>query len=553
MIAKRNTKKGSALITTVMVALLVCALVGTMLSLALWDKNLAKTAEKEVTKQNQLDMLTDVFLKYGVKPENTFGYSIEVFYFEDGSSTMTVRAKETSPLCTMLVSQHNGEIIERYYDVPYEHTETVCNRTIGIHNETDAKPYLKLSVPKSEVSANGPFYVYGRIKLERAVGIGSNPVRAFVNMGINGSGDKTVMTLTANTDGWANLHNEDGSPLKFDSVPSKSLDFLFGMDNTSGELAVADLVIVNSKNIVCYSLANDPYINGIGNVPSIQGSYHWWEACGRNSKNTTYPIVTRSDNYVPKRMISIHQDNDKNAGEACVALYKSALRDAKGTGEGWYYLTGRVRINVTGYTELCEKVAGEWPTGMLLDISGDYDHDNNEATPEVGPYVSADKLQAGVFHYKSGCWSPILTQDANYFKFYISNNCERSGEDYIKFTLWAAKGTYDIADIRVYKMNGSTPNPDSDTPVYNMETDDSVTKNTSMPNCALGGETKINDFWSIHWLPHKTYIQNGTIGTSGSWTVQTAANPKDISHNKVTDYSLPVFPNKKGDTYDPKK
>lgn len=555
MIAKRNAKKGSALITTVMVALLVCALVGTMLSLALWDKTLAKSAEREVNKQNQLDMLTDLFLKYGTKPVDTFGYSIEVFHYEDGSSTMTVRLKEDSPLCTMLVTQRNGEIIERYYDVPFEHTETTINRTIGIHNLTDTKPYLRLSIPKNKLTGNGPFRVYGQIKLERALGIGNKPVRAFVNTGVDGKNDKTVMNLTANTDGWANLHNPDGSALQIDSPtdePISSLEFIIGLDNTSGELAVADLVIVNSQNIICYSLANDPYINGIGNVPTIQGDYHMWRAHGRVSKDTIFPIVTRSDNYVPKRMISIRQENDKNAGEACVALYKSALRDAKRTGEGWYYLTGRIRVNVTGYTELCTKAA-EWPTGMLLDVSGAYDHDNNPATPDVGPYVSPTLLQEGVFHYQSGCWSPILTRDAGYFKFYISNSCERSGEDYIKFTLWAAKGSYDIADIRVYKMNGSTPNPSTDTPVYNMEEDKTVTSKSSLPNCALGGETKINDYWSIHWLEHEDYIKEEIIGREGSWTVQTAENPKDVSHDKVTDYALPVFPNKVGETYDPKK
>ena len=551
MMNKRNPKKGSALITTVMVALLVCALVGIMLSLSMYDKTLAKNSELAVTRQNQLDMLTDLFLKYGNVPAENFGYTINVYHFENGNSTMTVRTSPTELICTMVVEQRDGDLIARYYNTTYEHTETTCDRTIGIHNESDTKPYLKLSIPKSAVSSNGPFYVYGRIKLERAMATSSSGIDAFVNLAGDGKSERTVIRLTDNTNGWVELHDADGKPLKFEKVPSSSLDFIFGLNKTTGDLTISDLVIVNSKNQVCYSLANDRYMTGIGNVRSIQGSSHWWRCYGGNAKTTTYPIVTRDpDNYVPQRMISVVQNNNDNAGESCVALYKSAICD-KG-GEGWYYITGRIRVTVNGMTKLCD-VAGEWPTGMIVDVSGAYDHDNDDSTPDVGPYVSSDKLQPTMFYYRSGCWSPILDQSGNYYKFYASSNCERSGEDYLKFTLWACKGTFDIADIRVYKLSSktATPNPASDTCVYNMETDTKLTDSTR-PNCKLGGDTVINDFWSIHWLPHERYLDQGLITTAGSWQVQIVVNPNTVSHNKAKDYDLPEFSNKVGTTYVPK-
>ena len=47
-ISKRNRKKGSALITTVLVAVLVCAMVTLMLSLSLYGQSLAKAGSVQV-------------------------------------------------------------------------------------------------------------------------------------------------------------------------------------------------------------------------------------------------------------------------------------------------------------------------------------------------------------------------------------------------------------------------------------------------------------------------------------------------------------------------
>ena len=540
MTTKRNAKKGSALITTVMVVLLVCALIGTMLSLSLWAKTLSKGREKALTKQAQLDMLTDLFLKYGTEPIDTFGYFIDIFYYEDGTSTMTVRVKEDSVLCDMVVEQLNGELIARYYDIPYEHTENVSMRTIGIHNEADTNPHLKLTLKKADVSANGPFYVYGKIKLERAVGIGSQNVRAYVNMSMNGGSQTTVMTLTANTDGWVNLHNADGTPLKFDSVPSSSVEFLIGLDKTSGDLTLSNLVVVNSKNVVCYSLANDAYLNGIGDLRTT--SLSKWTRHGYSKYTTAYPVVTTDpDNYMPRRVLSLSQPNYRCHGEPFLALYKSALKDKAGA--GFYYITGRFRTSNITRAELCDK-AGDDPTAMFLDVHGSYDHDNDDSTPKfTSTYPSGVTTSDGAYFASSGCWSPLLDQKGNYLKFYVPANCERSGEDYIKFTLWAAQGSFDLADIRVYKLSSqnATPNPATDTLVYDMENDTTL-GNQTYNGCALGGETIINGVWSAHWL---SYARNSAYADKldysqypGDFKIYSIVNPRSVSHNKATDYDL---------------
>ena len=542
---KRNAKRGSALITTVMVVLLVCALVGTMLSLSLWAKSLSKGREKSLTKQTQLDMLTDMFLKFGNKPSDTFGYFIDVFYYEDGTSVMTVRAKEDKVLCDMVVEQLNGDLIARYYDVPYEHAENTSLRTIGIHNESDTNPHLKLTIPKSLVSANGPFYVYGKIKLERAVGIGTGNVRAYVNMSMNGGAQTTVMNLTANTDGWVNLRNTDGTPLKFNSVPSTSLDFLIGLDKTSGDLILSNLVIVNSKGNVCYSLSNDPHLNGIGDLRTT--SLSKWSRHSNAHYTTTYPVVTQDpDNYVPQRVLSLSQPNYRCHGEPFLALYKSALKDKAGA--GFYYITGRFRTSGIVRAELCDK-AGDSPTAMFLDVHGYYDHDNNDATPDfISTYPAGVTTTEGAYFASSGCWTPLLDQHGNYLKFYVPANCERTGEDYIKFTLWAAQGSFDLADIRVYKLPGqnATPNPASDTLVYDMEADTTLV-NQTYDGCNLGGETIINGVWSAHWL---SYARNANYADKldysqypGDFKIYSIVNPKTVSHSKATDYDLFLFNN----------
>lgn len=542
MMNKRDTKKGSALITTVMVVLLVCALIGSMLALSLWSKTQAKERERALTKQARFDMLTDLFLQYGIAPEETFGYFIDVFYYEDGTSTMTVRIKEDSVLCDMVVEQLNGDLIARYYDVPYEHTENQSLRTIGIHNEQDTNPHLKLTLPKSAVSANGPFYVYGKIKLERAVGIGTQNVRAYVNMSMNGGAQTTVMTLTANTDGWVNLHNADGTPLKFNSVPSKSLEFLIGLDKTSGDLTLSNLVVVNSKNVVCYSLANDPYLNGVGDLRTTGLSK--WTRHSNTKYTTTYPIFTQDpDNYVPKKVLSLSQPNYRCHGEPFLALYKSALRDKNGA--GFYYITGRFRSSTTR-AELCDK-AGDSPTAMFLDVHGSYDHDNNPLTPDYSStYPSGLSVTEGAYFATSGCWTPLLDQHGNYLKFYVPADCERTGEDYIKFTLWGAIGSFDVADIRVYRLSSqnATPNPASDTLVYDMENDPEL-GNQTYNGCELGGEAKISTYWSAHWL---SYARNPAYANKldytqypGDFKIYSIINPKSVSHNRGKDYDLFQF------------
>ena len=546
MMNKRNAKKGSALITTVMVVLLVCGLVGAMLSLSLWSKTLAKSQEYEVTRKNELDMLTDLFLKYGIAPAETFGYSIDVFYYEDGTSVMTVRSEKDSPLCTMVVEQLAGDLIARYYDVPYEHTENESRRTIGIHNEVDTNPHLKLTVPKSMVSANGPFYVYGKIKLERAVSLSSdkNRVRAYVNMSMNGGAQTTVMSLTANTNGWVNLHNEDGTPLKFNSVPSKSLDFLIGLDKTSGDLILSNIVIVNSKGVVCYSLANDPYFNGAGDLRATTLSK--WTRHGNSNYTTTYPIVTQDpDNYVPKKVLSLSQPNYESHGEPFLALYKSALRDKSGA--GYYYITGRFRTSGIIRAELCDKY-GDTPTAMFLDVHGYYDHDNDPATPDYySTYPAGTTTAKDTFFANSGCWSPLLDLTGNYMKFYVPADCERTGEDYIKFTLWGAQGNFDLADIRVYKLSSqnATPNPASDQLVYDMEADGTL-GNQTYDGCKLGGETVINGVWSAHWLAYSrnsNYTKIPWTGYAGDFKIYSILNPRSVTHNKATDYDLFQFNN----------
>lgn len=548
-----NPKKGSAMITTILVMLLVCALVTAMLALGMYSQSLSKTAERVVTRQNRLDMLTDLFLEYNTVPVEKFGYTIDVYYFEDGSSTMTVRQKPNATLCDMIVEQRNGELIARYYDAPYTHTQTVCNRTIGVHNVSDTKPYLQLSIPKSAVSANGPFYVYGRIKLERALPINGNSVEAFVNLAGDGKDARTVMHLFGNTDGWINLQNSDGTPLKFENIPTDSLQFLFGLNNTSGDLTVSDLVVVNSQDVVCYSLANDPYINGIGDVRSVLSPNNKWKRFGFTENTTTAPIVTRDpDSYIPNKVLSVSQSDYVCSGEPFLALYKSALRDDADGGEGFYYITGRFRVNLTGHTELCDK-SPEKPNGMLLDVHESYDHDNNDSTPNISSKYPADAVFGdSVFYAKSGCWAPIVNRSGEYYKFYVPADCARNSEDYIKFTIWGATGTFDVADIRVYKLadKNAVPNPASDTLVYDMEADTTLT-NKTYPGCALGGESKINGVWSIHWLEYKKYpgLLNTTIPSK--FQVHSIVNPTTVSHSRGEDYDLPVFINKVGATYQP--
>ena len=115
----RNRQKGSALITTVLVAVLVCAMIVLMMSLSLYGQSLAKAERSSVIRQDQLDMLAALFLEFGVEPAEDFGYDVEVTYFDGGHSVMTVRNKPSDDVCVMLVECVDGKIIKQLYNVSY--------------------------------------------------------------------------------------------------------------------------------------------------------------------------------------------------------------------------------------------------------------------------------------------------------------------------------------------------------------------------------------------------------------------------------------------------
>ncbi len=117
---KRNCQKGSALITTVLVAVLVCALIVLMMSLSLYGQSLAKASRSSVIRQDRLDLLSALFLEFGVEPAEDFGYDLEIQYFNGGFSVMTVRDNPQDDVCVMLLERDaEGRVIRHLYNVYY--------------------------------------------------------------------------------------------------------------------------------------------------------------------------------------------------------------------------------------------------------------------------------------------------------------------------------------------------------------------------------------------------------------------------------------------------
>lgn len=167
-ISKRNRKKGSALITTVLVAVLVCAMVTLMLSLSLYGQSLAKAGGVQVVLQDRLDMLTSLFLEFGVEPVEDFGYDIQVRQLDSGRSLMVVRNADDDENCVMLVERDDGKLVKRLYNVYYPYFDYTPNRTVSVRTELDINPTMRLHLDKEDYATGGPFSVYGKWKLARA-------------------------------------------------------------------------------------------------------------------------------------------------------------------------------------------------------------------------------------------------------------------------------------------------------------------------------------------------------------------------------------------------
>ncbi len=488
---KRNGKKGSALITTVLVAVLVCALVTLMLSLSLYGQTLAKAEKGHVIHQDRLDMLSALFLEFGVEPAEDFGYDIQVYQLSNDRSVMAVRSDPKNDMCVMLVERNNGKLVKQLYNVLYPYTVNYTpNRTVSVSVGTEAVATFEKELAQNDYKKGGPFRLYGKWKLENAVPqSGAAESFAFVTVC---SKEQSAVTsqhakrLTANTGGWTNLADSNGNPITFNNLTELS-SVVFGMKGMSGTLTVADMMIVNAANEIVYSTANDPHLFGFGDLRRAQ--YHCTWSCAVEPikyigyADASWPVRTRdTTNYLPNRVVSIDvpQQYDQEVAKLIIDPKLSVFATGKA-----YTLTGRIRVNLEGLS----------------------------ATNTLPAYAKLYGLGLTCDYMTTGEWIPIVDEHNEPTVFYGGQ------KDDISFSLINGCGTLELADIKIVDANGNV--------VYDMCADPAFEKDVTYP-----AHVGLGSIW-------KPFTWAGGA-SAHPFTVNIHVNPIWQTHT-AKDYEAPTF------------
>lgn len=235
------------------------------------------------------------------------------------------------------------------------------NRTMSI-NSTSGSPSVGMDLKKAALNGTAPYYIYGKVKLENAAATASGGHAILKMYYKDTSTEITIGKLTADTDGWVTFSELYGQNV---SLKAENMQFAFHMNNMKGRLTVADVVIADKNGKIIYSMANDTTLYGIGDIRNVNNvnKNSSWAIYGSGS--ATFPIITRGDSrYIPNRILKMTVKPGYTGGDASFLIDEGKF--SKGV---TYYVTGRIRANVTGKTSA--STAASNSNNVVLGGAGD--------------------------------------------------------------------------------------------------------------------------------------------------------------------------------------
>ena len=166
-------------------------------------------------------------------------------------------------------------------------------RELIINSTSDTNPTAEFTFPSSWAN-QGPFQMTGQVQVESISSLGANP-RFFLQ---NAVGD-TLKSYTAATDGWEEL-----------SVTADYSDggFVFGGQNASGKMRIADLRIYASDGTLLYRLSTDPVFESVSPEADIAGTKGDW-VFEKNNQGSKFSVTTW---ILPNRYLLIDTSSDIN-------------------------------------------------------------------------------------------------------------------------------------------------------------------------------------------------------------------------------------------------
>jgi len=222
----------------------------------------------------------------------------------------------------------------------------VPNRTIAIQNTSFANPSMTVSLPSGSFNGTAPFKIYAKVKLKNAASI-SGTGTAKIVLDYASSPDVELVSLTSDTDDWQDLTVLHGKDFE---MKKENANIVFSMNNMSGQFTIADLIVADANGKILYSMANDTTLYGVGDMRNVNSKLSKWtiqyDTVDLTTTKVFFPIVTRGDSrYVPNRILKVVVDPGYTGGDASVIIAENQFAN-----DVTYYVTGRIRANVTGKT-----------------------------------------------------------------------------------------------------------------------------------------------------------------------------------------------------------
>ena len=250
------------------------------------------------------------------------------------------------------------------------------NRTVSILNTTGTAPAFSVNLGAGSYTGTAPYKVYAHVKLENSSPINaSKAASAKIILDYASSADVTLFTMEADTSGWISLSELCGGVV---SLNKENAKITVKMENMTGKFTIADLIITDKNGVVIYSMANDTKLYGVGDVRNVNNihSDNIWSVT--NSGDASFPIITKYDSYyTPNRVLGMTVNSGYTGGDSSFFINPDSF-----TRGITYYVTGRIRTNVTGKTSA--STAGSHSAAVMLSgFSGltksiEYDTKNGE-------------------------------------------------------------------------------------------------------------------------------------------------------------------------------
>ncbi len=326
------------------------------------------------------------------------------------------------------------------------------NRALVITNNGDDNPLVRMEALPFNFGFNGgDYHLVAQMNVSDLEAIDSElpaNVQLVVKYGCYDSQGKVqtprevvvLAEFTADTDGWVNLTNADGSHLVIkDFEDDVAIEFV--MNNCTGVAMLGDLIIADNTDEIVYSLANDSCFRGISYIrANISNDAEWlWRVAYDVTKASVTVLNNVIYDYTPNHVLTLNipavgDDDIWPQGNAYMILdFGTAGATMFPAANGPYTLRGMMKV---------ENFA-----------------DNDKYPDRLAEFSIGNE------HYTGNTfgWVPIRHANGTSYTF----NGESGWWDRLMFS-WGATGQLSIADLQILDKEGNV--------VYSFATDASLSE-----------------------------------------------------------------------------